>query len=210
MPNKTPNPSQTSAIVLAAGNSTRMGSPKFMLKFDSDHTFLEKIIEGYGNFGCRQIITVLNTSGIEILKQQNSKIIGFKQIIINPNSEKEKLFSIQIGLKALKKPELVFIHPVDNPFAEQDILQTLLNNSIKGDYQVPAFNGNGGHPILISEKIAKAIIAFSGSNTHLKNFLIRFEKNYVKVYSNKVLFNINTVQDYKKFLNRKEYNLPEN
>ncbi|MCK5839504.1 MAG: NTP transferase domain-containing protein, partial [Bacteroidales bacterium] len=52
-----------SAVILAAGRSTRMGRPKFALRFAKNLTFLEKIITGYSSFGCRQIIVVLNEQG---------------------------------------------------------------------------------------------------------------------------------------------------
>ena len=50
----------TSAIILAAGKSERMGYPKFMLRCADGQTFLQKLVSGFLLFGCRQVVVVLN------------------------------------------------------------------------------------------------------------------------------------------------------
>jgi molybdenum cofactor cytidylyltransferase len=199
MPNKSKEYKTVSAIILAAGNSVRMGSPKFMLRFDETHNFLEKIVEGYKSFGCKEIKIVLNQSGANILKQEGSKDIDIKQIVVNTNPEKERLLSIQIGLKALTNPKLIFIHPVDNPFVDLDILKLLVNSSKNCDYQIPVYRGKGGHPILISKKVIDEICHTSNMNINFKVFLESFLKFRVNVNNPAVLSNINTKVDYLDF-----------
>ncbi len=58
------NTKKYSAIILSAGKSSRMGVPKFSLMFDDKSTFLEKIINAYADFGCEEIIVVLNNEGV--------------------------------------------------------------------------------------------------------------------------------------------------
>jgi molybdenum cofactor cytidylyltransferase len=194
---------ETSLLILAAGNSSRMGSPKFMLSFDKEFTFLEKIIEGYKKFGCNEIVVVLNPKGADILEKNKSKIIDFVKVAINPHPEKERILSIQIGLRALKMIEKVYIHPVDNPFVDQSVLQLLFENSNSGDYLVPFYQGKGGHPILILNKIAKALISTSDTNQNFRSFLKNFNVSFIPVNQSLVLSNINTVADYLVYLNKR-------
>jgi molybdenum cofactor cytidylyltransferase len=203
MPNDFKAHQSRSALILAAGNSSRMGNPKFMLKFDEEHTFLEKIIEGYKNIGCNEIVVVVNPKGALILEQYQSKIIDDQKIIINLHPEKERFFSIQTGLNAIKKTEFVFIHPVDNPWVIQSVLQSLLSNGGKQDYQIPIFSGQGGHPILISDNIVREICVTEKTNINFKEFLAKYLKTYVNVNSPEILVNINTPEDYKIFMRTK-------
>jgi len=188
---------KTSALILAAGNSSRMGSPKFMLRFDENHTFLEKIIEGYKEFGCNEIIVVLNPLGAEIIKQNKSNIIENKHIIINYHPELERFFSIQTGLRAFKNPENVFIHPVDNPYVNFKVLESLLHQSENSDYQVPEYHGKGGHPILISNKVAESICNSEKSDLNFRIFLEQFSKRRINFDTAEILCNINTLGHYR-------------
>jgi len=199
MPNELKEYKRVSALILAAGNSVRMGSPKFMLRFDETHTFLEKIVETYKLFGCTEIKIVLNPEGDKILKQQTSKIVDNELIVINPNPEKERLLSIQTGLKALINPQQVFIHPVDNPFVDLDILHLLVNNCMNGDYQIPTYKGKGGHPILISKKVVERICNQIDTDENFKIFLENFAAFRVNVDNKNVLWNINSKEDYLDF-----------
>ncbi len=199
MPKTSDHHKKTSALILAAGNSARMGKPKFMLKFDENHTFLEKIIKGYQNFGCIEIIVVLNPSGDEILKQYKSKIVENEHIIINPNPERERFFSIKTGLKAFRNPENVFIHPVDNPFVNKNVLELLFQKSGNSDYQVPEYQGKGGHPILISKNVIERICNSTETDINSKIFLKQFIQLRVNVDAPEILININNLDDYKSF-----------
>jgi molybdenum cofactor cytidylyltransferase len=190
------NNKKTSVLILAAGNSLRMGSPKFMLRFDENHTFLEKIIERYQKFGCDEIIVVLNKQTARILEKNQSKFIDNKQIAINPFPERERLLSIQTGLRAFKNPEMVFIHPIDNPFVNFEVLESLIENCNSTDYQVPYHKGKGGHPILISKKIIENICNLMDCDLNFKAFLNKFSKISIETDNQEILVNINTMNDY--------------
>jgi molybdenum cofactor cytidylyltransferase len=195
-----PNKIKTSALILAAGHSLRMGQLKFSLKFDNEFTFIEKIVDSYRQLGCDEIKIVLNSRGISLMKSLKSKIIEPGQIVLNPYPEREKFFSIQTGLKAFKHRSQVFIHQADNPYVIPDVLNSMLDNCDKGDYLVPCYQGKGGHPILISEKVISEICRINSYDLNLRNFLERFEKFRIELDYPEVLLNINTPEDYRKFL----------
>ena len=57
----------TSAIILAAGKSTRMGEPKPLVQFGKQ-TFLETIISNFKNAGIEDVLIVLGHSADRIAK----------------------------------------------------------------------------------------------------------------------------------------------
>ena len=187
-----------SVVILAAGQSTRMGRPKFALKFDENLTFLEKIITEYNSFGCRQIIVVLNEEGESYLKENPIKLFGNITIVTNSHPEWERFYSIKIGLKHLDESSCAFIHNVDNPFVNKQVLKSLQGEMAEIDYLVPCFKGRGGHPVLLSKKMIKHIIAEKNPDLNFRDFLKRYAKKVVEVRDERVLVNVNTGEDYKR------------
>ena len=53
-------PDETSVIILAAGDSERMGKPKQGLLFSNGKTFLEHLVSVYQRFGVKEVIIVIN------------------------------------------------------------------------------------------------------------------------------------------------------
>ncbi|MDP3441274.1 MAG: NTP transferase domain-containing protein [Ignavibacteria bacterium] len=103
-------------------------------------------------------------------------------------------------MSALKSNNAVFVHNVDNPFINQDLLRNLTNN-LRSDYVYPVYQDKGGHPILLSTAIAKHIIAAS-ENQDFKDLLSLFQKQIVEVNDPKIIANINTPEAYQFWLGR--------
>jgi CTP:molybdopterin cytidylyltransferase MocA len=193
------NEKEFSAIILAAGKSERMGFPKLSLQYDEKSNFIEHIVSEYLEFGCTEIVLVINEIGNQYLFD-NQFIFGNKiKIVINEKPEWHRFYSLKIGVKSLSEIRPTFIHNVDNPFVNHEVLKELSNNVNSADYLSPEFNGKGGHPFLISEKVIKEIAQTEEDQKHLKEFLNQFPKIKVTVEDENVLININTINDYKKY-----------
>ena len=192
--------SNTSVVILAAGFSSRMKQAKFALKFDKKRTFLEKIIQEYQVFGCKEISVVLNSEGIIIKDKLNLNFPENVKIVLNKYPERERFYSLQTGLKALKDSSYVYIQNIDNPFVDQDILTLLFEHRKKAGYIAPTYNDRGGHPILISNLISEKIIKEISYNINLKEYLNKFAKFKFQISNNKILLNINNKQDYLKII----------
>lgn len=196
---------QVSAIILAAGLSTRMGSPKFAMKFDPQKSFLEEIVDRFAEFGCGEIIIVMNKPGKRLLDKLKVRFPETVKIVINPHPETGRFSSIKIGLNHSHIQNRIFIHNVDNPFVEVDLLSLLLNNLKQADYCVPIYKNRGGHPILVSEKVAASILKFGQDDMSLKEYLMTFEKKTMETDNPKILINVNSIQDYQEiFLGLRE------
>lgn len=186
-----------SVVILAAGKSSRMGMPKFLLKYDENTTFLEQIIKEYEAFGCKEINVVLNEKGIDLIIKSNPIYLSANTVlIINSHPDWERFYSLKLGLEALNKKRKVFIHNVDNPFVNHQVLASLIENISKFDYAVPTYNGKGGHPVLLSGKVVTDIIEEKENSMNLKLFLKSYSKQIVKVNDKYVLVNVNSKEDY--------------
>jgi CTP:molybdopterin cytidylyltransferase MocA len=197
-------------VILAAGKSIRMGKPKPFLLFDQKSTFLEKVINVYKDFGIDKIILVVNDEVNQELMQKYPEVIKMCIMVINLNLDLGRFYSIKLGLDYVHKNEPVFIQDVDNPFISIEILEKLLFQArtpalpsgrpeTDWEYFVPQYQGKGGHPVLLADKVIKGIKECQFNDLNFKEFLKLFRKGIVKVDDSSILVNINTPDDYKKY-----------
>ncbi len=188
-----------SVIILAAGFSSRMGHPKFALAMPGGITFLEYILTQYESFGYGEITVVVNSEGKSYLDENKINISREVNIVVNQHPEYGRFYSIKKGLSALEKDHPVFIHNVDNPFADKELLQALYTKKLKADLIKPVYENKGGHPILISNNIVRDILANKNYDIHLNNFLRKYSSRSIDSTDKRILTNINTESDYKDF-----------
>lgn len=182
-------------LILAAGNSQRMESPKFALQYTKNQTFLEKIIQVYTEFGCKEISVVLNKEG-KLIADRLELQLKKTQIVLNEHPEWERFYSIKLGMQSLSKQHPVFIHNVDNPFVTRVLLESLISQDISAAYVVPTFDGKGGHPILISKRICQALALEKKNDLILSDFLKAYDQKRLAVNDAHILTNINTKEIY--------------
>ena len=190
-----------SVLILAAGLSSRMGSPKFALKTLDGASFLDNIIKQYLLFGCEEIVVVVNNEGNAFLNSNDLEYTKGIRIVINHHPEYERFYSIHYGLSSMRKRNYVFIHNVDNPFVNESVMENLYLSREEADWLKPTYSNRGGHPILISEKIVREIVSSKNYKQHLSGFLAKYSFKAIEVSDEKILTNINTEKDYKSYFN---------
>jgi len=187
-----------SAIILAAGKSERMGMPKFALKFNRHRTFLEEIVGQFDSFGCKEIIVVMNKEGRKLIDEMEIKLPENVIIANNPYPELGRFSSIKTGLGFLRNTDSLFLHNVDNPFVNRNVLRRLFNNDNNADYYVPVHENRGGHPILLTGKVVNEIRKCPNVDFSLKEYLKAYRKTVVEVDDPGIFININSPEDYVK------------
>ena len=190
-----------SAIILSAGKSERLGVPKFSLRFNTETTFLEKLIDEYHSFGCNEIIVVLNETSAVLYHQLKLSVPSNVRVVINHHPEWERFYSLKLAALALNEVKPVFVSNIDNPFLNQETLDILFKEVDNFDYISPSFNGKGGHPFLVSAKVINELKTEKQDQIHLKEFLGKYSKKLEEVNDEKILLNINTMEDYSRFFN---------
>ena len=139
--------SQVAAIVLAAGQSRRMGAFKPLLPFGK-HTVIESCVNYLQEGGADPVVVVVGHRGNEIRRRLCSHSISFA---VNPNPSSEMNASIAAGVRHL--PEecgAALIALADYPAVPATVVSTLINEWGRGYRLVkPTWQGQGGHPILV-------------------------------------------------------------
>ena len=113
-------------IVLAAGGSTRLGSPKQLLAYEG-RTLLRRAAEAALATTCRPVVVVLG-SGAEILREE---VAGLDvRIVVNPAWERGMGGSVRLGMTVLQdeaKTEAVLLTLCDQPLVGKAQLDRLLH-----------------------------------------------------------------------------------
>ena len=136
------------AIILAAGDSSRMGFPKQLAEYKGK-TILETVVETVSN-------NVENT--IVVLGHENETLtekIDFKNstILINENWEEGIISSIRTGLFYLSSDKIIeeaLIFMGDQPAINSEVIKKLISAKHDDDeVVVPQYRYEKGYPILI-------------------------------------------------------------
>lgn len=183
-------------VILAAGNSSRMGACKFLLKTDTGISFLEKILNDTKEFCFDKVVIVVNENTyneviFNLRDHLNENII----VIVNKDVSLERFYTLQLGLQQLKNFDYYFVHNADNPFINSENLNFIYDNREKTSVVVPCYNGKGGHPVMFNKKVAEYLLSAkpeSRLNEELKKHnILRLETSFEEV-----LTDIDTGEDY--------------
>jgi molybdenum cofactor cytidylyltransferase len=186
----------TSAIILSAGNSERMGKHKALLAFDKGTTFLQKITETYLLAGIEQVIVVVNSILFDTIKQGDYALSAKILLVINDKPELGRFYSLRTGIKYLLPGNFFFFQNIDNPYTSEALLRELILHKDEAEVIMPTFKGRTGHPVLINPSVIKEIIDARNSDLRIDLFLKRFGVIKVETSDKYILANINLPEEY--------------
>ena len=141
------------AILLAAGESSRMGQLKALLPWRG-RTLLEHQVDALLEGGADHVVVVLGHRSGELrpLLEGRAAVAW----TLNPDYLQGKTTSIKAGLAALEDATAddILLLNVDQPRSADDIA-TILNTHRSNGYlvTVPEYQGKGGHPIVLSAEL---------------------------------------------------------
>ncbi len=193
---KEPLFAQTSCIILAAGNSVRMGEHKALLKFDSQKTFIQNITETYLQSDIEQVIVVVNSELFKLISESSPELNRKASLIVNEHPERGRFYSLQTGLKQLQTGNSCFFQNIDNPFTSGELLKKLILYKDQADVIIPSYQGRAGHPVLISQSVAQEILLAEDSDLRIDVFLKKFKIKKVTTTERSISANINSREDY--------------
>jgi molybdenum cofactor cytidylyltransferase len=140
--------SQVAAILLAAGQSKRMGAFKPLLPF-GELTVIESCIEYLRQGGVETIVAVLGHRAAALQERLKGLSLDFA---FNPDPNSEMGESIACGVSELPPDcEATFIAPTDYPAVPAAVVVTLIASWRKRQAKLlaPQFEGHSGHPVLV-------------------------------------------------------------
>jgi molybdenum cofactor cytidylyltransferase len=141
-------------VILSAGASRRMGTPKALLELDGE-TFLDRLIRLF-SLVASPVIVVLGCQAEQI--RSRIQRAGQAVIVVNPDPERGMLSSLQCGLEAVPhEAKAVMFTPVDHPHLEISTLQRLVSQFAL--VTIPTYEGQHGHPVLIRRPLIAELLA---------------------------------------------------
>ncbi len=186
--------SQVAAILLAAGQSRRMGAFKPLLPF-GNKTVIETCVDYLRQGGASWIVVVLGHRAAEIQPLLSDVIFAFNP---DPNSEMED--SIGYGMKALPcDADAVLIALTDQPAIAPEVVNAVISEwkATQARLIIPEHDGRGGHPVLIDLSFREQLLQLDTAGG-----LMKFVRDHsqevrrVEVSSSYIARDIDTWEDY--------------
>lgn len=194
------NRNRISALVLAAGFSSRMNRFKPLLPL-GDGTVLERVIGLYRSAGIEDIRCVTGHRSDELipLLRENGVLP-----VLNDRHAEGMYSSVLAGIESLPpETEAFFLHPADIPLVRRSTLERLLESFERQPRRIlhPAFRNDRGHPPLIPRWFVPHIRNWNGRDG-LRGLLARHEDQAenVPVADRFVLMDLDTPEEYQNLL----------
>jgi len=188
------------AMILAAGESRRMGEPKLLLLF-GERTIIEAVVSSVIHSKVDEVLVVLGSSAEKI----EEKIKDFSlRITVNPDYKQGMLSSVQWGFKEIPKEiQGVLVCLGDQPSISTGIIDRVIdayNRTGKG-IVVPTYKKRRGHPVLIDMKYLEEIQNLS-PEVGLRGVVYNHPQDTleVEVDTSSILRDIDNADDYNKEL----------
>lgn len=185
------------AVITAAGMSSRMGDFKPLLKIGS-MSIVDRIVATLRQAGAEDIVMVTGFNAKALERHLAGSGIVFLR---NEDYEHTHMFdSAKIGLAYLAdKCDRILFTPVDIPLFTAATVSALLDS--EAELACPVFDGQRGHPLLMSDFVAKRILADSGEGG-MQGAITRcgVDMTDIIVDDEGILHDADTPQDYNRLL----------
>ena len=190
------------AVILSAGESSRMGRPKALLPIDGVR-FVEKIVSALKSTDVGNIIVVLGHNAEEMRQKISDLPVT---ILINHDYKQGQLSSLQVAISHLESSsegspvDGILVHLVDHPY----ISTTLVDLMIKRFYEtkklivVPRFQGRRGHPVIFARALFSELLA-AGPDQGAKPVVHAHRDDTLEIDTGDegVLIDIDTPEEYR-------------
>lgn len=190
-------PPGIAGLILAAGESSRMGADKPLLMYRGQ-TFLENIIATLRQAGIQRVVVVLGHNAEMI---QQSINLATVEVVINRDYHRGQTSSLQAGLHLLAKsePDGIVVCLVDHPAISPDTVQTLIRHfkSTGKPVVIPQLQGKHGHPVLMGKELFSGLQALGpdqGADSVIHRFRDRTE--FIDVTDPGILLDVDDPESY--------------
>lgn len=187
-------------IVLAAGESARMGRPKALLDWHG-RPLIEHVLQTARDGGCAKALVVLGRDSGAILANAD---LGDATVLINPDPSRGQISSIRLGMENLDfSTDCGVIWPVDCPLVQARDVRALIDSYAQWRTSLmrifmPTHNGKRGHPMLVDIGFRQPFMELPPGATARK--VIDDNHTQVKEVSTNnpgVLVDVDTPEDYR-------------
>ncbi len=191
------------AVILAAGESKRMGEAKLLLSF-GEKTIIETVINNVIQSRVEKILVVLGSAREKI--EQKIKNYSLK-IAFNPNFRSGMLSSVHTGFQALPEhAQAALVVLGDQPSISTSVINELIDayKRTRKGIVLPVYKSERGHPVLIDMKYRSEVENLS-PEVGLRGTVYNHPKDIleVDVETSTIFQDIDYMEDYEKELKKK-------
>jgi CTP:molybdopterin cytidylyltransferase MocA len=161
------------AIILAAGASQRMGTPKALLAWGNS-TLLEYAVEQVRNADASEVVVVLGPATRAVRVEATT--------VFNPDPQTGRSASIRLAASVLPDTvHAVVVQSVDQPVTS-DILELLYRGLAEAsDVVIPTYRGRRGHPVCVSGRLLPELQVVTEEEQGLRAVVRRHADHLVEV-----------------------------
>jgi molybdenum cofactor cytidylyltransferase len=147
------------AIVLAAGESTRMGTPKALLPDGAGRLFVTRTLRTFSAASFNRMTVVTGSLHGPIVSAVAHDVPRGMAVtfVRNPHPERGQLSSLLVGLDAAERPGVrgALVTLVDVPFVEAATIRAVLDayERTRAPIVRPARGARHGHPVLFDASL---------------------------------------------------------
>lgn len=189
-------PKLITPIVLAAGDSTRMGLPKALLPIGAEF-FLARILNTLDNLGLTGTIVVLGNHAAQIRPRISERRV---QIAVNANPADGQLSSIKLALSRLNPSSIgCLVWPVDQPGISENLVRALIQLFMdsRAPLVLPRCGERRGHPAVFGRALFQEIMD-TPLHEGLKALVLRHQGDMALLSTDEhaIIEDIDTPEDY--------------
>lgn len=192
------------AMILAAGESRRMGQPKLLLPF-REKTIIETVVESVVSSKVDNTLVVLGPER----KKIEEKLKDFPvKIAFNPDFRSGMLSSVRCGIRTLPdETRAVVVVLGDQPTVSKDIIDRIVDAYQKTGKGIvlPVYKRNRGHPVILDMKYKGEVETLS-PNIGLRGTVYSHPEDIleVEVDTPNILQDIDDEADYRRELKNRD------
>lgn len=148
-----------SAVILSAGESSRMGRPKALLPIEGQN-FIERIVGALTQSQAGRLVVVLGHNADEMRRQIEHLPID---IVINTEYKNGQLSSLQAAIRHIEKENRcdgMLVHLVDHPYIDRRLVDLMIQRfyETKKLIVVPRHQQKRGHPVIFSRELFQELL----------------------------------------------------
>ena len=149
------------AIILAAGESRRMGKLKQLMPL-AKVTILERTIDNFLNSNVHKVIVVVGNEAARV-----TDVIASRPVIVtlNPYYRQGMSTSIAVGLNSVSDEiQGIMLALADQPFVDSQTINYLLESFSTNEkgIVIPTYQGQRGHPVIFAIKYKEKLLELKG------------------------------------------------
>lgn len=194
-------------IYLAAGQSTRMGQDKLLLPFEGGSLGQKALCET-AKTRLEAVFVISRKQRLDEWRLASTPF--FKEIDCGEDCSVQS-DSIKKGIQLARDHgyQAAMILLADQPFVTRELMDTLINEFERGDYDYVAasYNNEPRPPIILSEKLFSEVMRLKGDKG--ARLLLRDKSKrgcILRINDEKPFIDIDTWEDYTYFHNRVSFN----